>query len=201
MDDRAALCDLRAFFGPRAAGWEDRYADDGAQFARAVRECAPRARATVLDLGCGTGRALPYLRAAVGARGRVIGLDATPEMLGEATRLGRREVAALVLGDVGRLPFPAGSVDLVFAGGLLPHLTDPAAGLAEVARVTRAGGRLAIFHAIGRVALAARHGGVPADDDVIAPRRLHDLLATTGWTLYALDDAPERFLALASRAV
>jgi SAM-dependent methyltransferase len=199
VDEHAALRDLRAFFGPRAAGWEDRYADDDAQFARAVRDCAPRAGATVLDLGCGTGRAQLPLRAAIGPHGRVIGLDAVPEMLTEATRLGRRAVATLMLGDVGHLPFRDASVDLVFAGGLLPHLADPKAGLREMARVTRSGGRLAIFHAIGRVTLAARHGGTPADDDTIAPNRLRGLLAATGWSCDLLDDAPERYLALATR--
>lgn len=199
MTGAAALRDLQAFFGPRAAGWEDRFPDDGRQFARAVRELAPAPGATVLDLGCGTGRALPPLRVAVGPRGRVLGVDATPEMLAEARRLGRQRVAELALADVADLPLPDGAVDVLFAGGLLPHLAEPVAGLVELARVTRSGGRLAVFHAVGRATLAARHGGVPSDDEVIAPRRLADLLAASGWRLDSLDDAAERYLALATR--
>lgn len=199
MTARVALDDLRAFFGPLAAGWEERYPADNEQFARAIAEIAPVAGATVLDLGCGTGRALPHLRTAVGAGGRVLGLDATPEMLREGVRLDRGRFAALVIGDVARLPFPDAVADLVFAGGLLPHLDDPIVGLTEMARVTRAGGRLAIFHAVGRVPLAARHDGSPSDDDVIAPARLHRLLQATGWELVQIDDAVERYLALATR--
>lgn len=195
----AGLGATRAFFGPRAAEWEERFADDGPAYARAVADLAPPPGATVLDAGCGTGRALAPLRAAVGARGVVLGLDATPEMLAEAAARGRRSAGALVLADAGRLPLAGGALDAVLAAGLVPHLRDPEAGLVELARVTRAGGRLAVFHPIGRAALAARHGGVPTDDDVTAPRRLARLLERAGWDPGPVDDGPDRYLALATR--
>ncbi len=155
----------------------------------------PQGHELVLDLGCGTGRALRPLRALVGPAGRVFGLDATMAMIGEALRLGRAETAALLHGDVLSLPFADGSVEVLFAGGLLPHLADPAAGLRELARVTRPGAQLAVFHPIGRVALAARHHQVPSDDDVIAFERLQALGAAAGWTLISVDDTEDRYLA------
>src|SRR5438874_9038152 len=81
MSDAAGT---RAFFGPRAAGWEIRFPDDGPAYRRAVAELAPPSGGAVADVGCGTGRALPELRAAVGETGTVIGLDLTVEMLAEA---------------------------------------------------------------------------------------------------------------------
>jgi SAM-dependent methyltransferase len=80
----------RAFFGPRAAGWETRFPDDGPGYARAVAELAPSPGGAVLDVACGTGRALPALRAAVGPGGTVLGLDLTVEMLAEAGAAGQR---------------------------------------------------------------------------------------------------------------
>jgi hypothetical protein len=71
--------------------------------------------------------------------------------------------------------------------------------LLELARVTRTGGRLAIFHPIGRAALAARHGNVPSDDDVVAPNRLKPALEETGFRLILIDDGEDRYLALAER--
>ncbi len=45
---------------------------------------APQAGETVIDMGCGTGLSLPGLRAAVGARGRIIGIEQSPEMIERA---------------------------------------------------------------------------------------------------------------------
>src|SRR4029453_1662458 len=100
----------------------------------------------VIDLGGGTGRALPALGDAVGPSGRVIGLDLTPQMLDTARVSGRANGALLLLGDACPLPLRDASVDAIFAAGLLMHLPDMAAGLRELARVTVPGGRLIIFH-------------------------------------------------------
>lgn len=189
----------RGFFGPRAGGWEDRFPDDGPAYARAVAELGPPPGAAVLDAACGTGRALPALRAAVGPAGRVVAVDLTPEMLAEARRLGRDRVAALVEADVLALPLATGALDAVLAAGLLSHLPDPVAGLAELARVCRPGGRLALFHPVGRAALARRQGRQLDPDDVRAERSVRRLLETAGWRCTAVDDADDRWLVLAER--
>src|SRR5215510_1218887 len=104
MTAATTLQATREFFGPRAAGWEQRFPNDQPHYDRAVRDLDVMPGAVVLDLGCGTGRALVPLREAVGVVGRVIGLDATIEMLAEARRLGRNQAAALLIGDAMRLP-------------------------------------------------------------------------------------------------
>jgi SAM-dependent methyltransferase len=189
----------RLFFGPRAAGWEDRFPDDEPRYAQAVAELAPAAGDVVLDVACGTGRALPWLRAAVGPGGTVVGLDVTVEMLREAAGHGRGELAGLVLADALRLPLSSGRVDGVFAAGLLPHLPDPVSGLAELARVCRPGARLVLFHPIGRAALARRHGHEPDPEDIRAPGPIRAALAAAGWDCERVDDAEERYLTLAVR--
>jgi ubiquinone/menaquinone biosynthesis C-methylase UbiE len=194
------IAKTRAFFGPRAATWDTRFGDDAAAYAAAVADAGIREGGVAVDAGCGTGRALPALRRAVGPRGVVIGLDLTPEMLAVARAAGRCAHAALVLADVRRLPLPSGSADAVFAAGLITHLPEPAGGLRQLARVTRPGGLLVLFHPSGRVALAARHGRVLEPGEPLDEQPLRESLLATGWRLAVYDDAQHRFFAVAARA-
>ncbi|RST15967.1 methyltransferase domain-containing protein [Streptomyces sp. WAC05374] len=190
---------VQEFFTARAADWDARFPDDGPAFAAAVTEIGLRPGDAVLDAGCGTGRALPFLRMAVGPGGTVIGVDLTPAMLTAAVRAGRDRNGALVLADAGRLPLRDGVLDAVFGAGLVSHLSRPAEDLRELARVVRPGGRLALFHAVGRAALAARHGRRLTDDDLRAEPNLRPLLAGSGWRMTSYVDEDDRFLALAVR--
>ncbi|UNO43262.1 class I SAM-dependent methyltransferase [Streptomyces sp. MST-110588] len=191
--------EVREFFGSRADGWDARFPDDGPAYAAGVAAMGLREGDRVLDAGCGTGRALPALRAAVGARGTVLGADLTPEMLTVAVREGRQRGTGLLLTDVSRLPLRDACLDAVFAAGLLSHLAEPSAGLAELARCVRPGGRLALFHPIGRRALAARKGRQITPDDLRAERNLRPVLAESGWDLVSYVDEDARYLALAVR--
>lgn len=190
---------VQKFFAARAADWDRKFPDDGPAYAAAVAELGLAQGDAVLDAGCGTGRALMPLRAAVGPEGTVLGADLTPEMLAEAVRAGRDRYAALLRADVARLPLRTASVDVVFGAGLISHLPEPARNLRELARITHLGGRLALFHPIGRAALAARHGRRLTDDDLRAEPRLRPLLASAGWRLVSYADEDERYLAVAVR--
>ncbi|MGW7265391.1 class I SAM-dependent methyltransferase [Streptomyces sp. NPDC054842] len=190
---------VQEFFTARAADWDTRFPDDGPAYAAAVAELGLREGDRVLDAGCGTGRALPPLRAAVGASGVVIGADLTPAMLTAAVRAGRDRDGRLLLADVTALPVRTGSLDAVFGAGLVSHLPDPVENLRELARVVRPGGVLALFHPIGRAALAARQGRRITPDDLRAAGNLRSLLAGSGWRMTSYVDEDARFLALAVR--
>ncbi|MEU1910853.1 class I SAM-dependent methyltransferase [Streptomyces massasporeus] len=190
---------VQEFFTARAADWDSRFPDDGPAYAAAVAELGLRTGDRVLDAGCGTGRALPPLRAAVGASGVVLGADLTPAMLWEAVRAGRDRDGQLLLADVAALPLRSRSLDAVFGAGLISHLGNPGENLRELARVVRPGGVLALFHPIGRAALAARHGRPLTPDDLRAEPNLRPLLAGSGWRLTSYVDEDCRFLALAVR--
>jgi len=190
---------VQEFFGARAADWDSRFPDDGPAYAAAVADLGLREGDRVLDAGCGTGRALPALRAAVGPSGVVVGADLTPAMLQAAVRAGRSRDGQLLLTDVAALPLRSETLDAVFAAGLIAHLPQPAGNLRELARVVRPGGRLALFHPIGRAALAARQGRRITPDDLRADPNLRPLLAGSGWRMTSYVDEDARFLALAVR--
>ncbi|MFJ9007584.1 class I SAM-dependent methyltransferase [Streptomyces canus] len=190
---------VQEFFSARAADWDSRFPDDGPAYAAAVAELGLHVGDRVLDAGCGTGRALPPLRAAVGPSGVVVGADLTPAMLEAAVRAGRDRDGRLLLADVAALPLRSRSLDAVFGAGLISHLPRPAENLRELARVVRPGGVLALFHPIGRAALAARQGRQIAPEDLRAEPNLRPLLAGSGWRMTSYADEDTRFLALAVR--
>jgi ubiquinone/menaquinone biosynthesis C-methylase UbiE len=191
--------ETQAFFAGRAAMWETKYGHDMPLYADAVSEIGPPPGGVAIDVGCGTARAMPALRAAVGAEGMVIGFDVTDEMLETARILGREAYGSLVLADANELPLPSSSVDAVFAAGLLGHVRQAEHVLAEFARVARPGARLALFHPTSRASLAARRGYTLGPDDLLAESVLRRLCARTGWSLDRYDDAADRFFARALR--
>ncbi|WP_169949799.1 class I SAM-dependent methyltransferase [Microbispora sp. H11081] len=197
--NQRSLRETREFFAARAATWEEKYPDDGPAFTAAIAEMDLPAGGLALDAGCGTARALPLLRDAVGTAGRVVGVDVTPEMIRSARDRGRGEYGRLLVADAGRLPLRDGVADGVLASGLISHVLRPVALLSELARVTRPGGKLALFHPVGRAVLAARRGRALTSDDIRARHNIRPLLDSAGWTLVAIDDTDERYLALARR--
>ncbi|MEV0642553.1 class I SAM-dependent methyltransferase [Streptomyces sp. NPDC050619] len=190
---------VQEFFGARAADWDRKFAGDDPAYAAAVAGLGLREGDRVLDAGCGTGRALTPLRAAVGPSGVVVGVDLTPAMLEAAVRAGRDRDGRLLLADVAALPLRSQSLDAVFGAGLVSHLPQPAENLRELARVVRPGGTLALFHPIGRAALAARQGRRVTPDDLRTEPNLRPLLAGSGWHMTSYVDEDDRFLALAVR--
>ncbi len=95
-------------------------------------------RGTVLDSGCGLGTYLDALGPFAEAR---FGHDVEADRLRVA--LGRSVGVALAVGEA--LPFAAGTFDFVLSNEVVEHVDDDARYLAELIRVTRAGGHIALF--------------------------------------------------------
>lgn len=205
LDPRLAPADdwyrseSRAFFAVRAATWDAKFGADLPAYAAAVAEAGLGPGGVAVDVGCGTGRAFPALREALGERGTIIGIDHTPEMIATSGSRARQYRAGLLLADARALPLADASTDAVFAAGLISHLPSAGTSLAELARISRPGGKLVIFHASGRVALAARYGRTLRPDEPLAEAVLRATTARTGWRLVSYHDAPHRFHAVAVR--
>jgi SAM-dependent methyltransferase len=101
----------------------------------------------VVDVGCGAGIDSLIGARMVGPAGQVIGVDMTPAMLekarGAAAQAGLRNVE-FRLGYGEELPIPDAWADVVISNGVLNLMPDKAAGLREMARVLKPGGRLQI---------------------------------------------------------
>lgn len=183
-----------AYFARHAGDWDELRALHGPD--KAVEDALAAALADaplglVLDIGTGTGRMAELF---ADQAERVIALDKNLEML----RLARAKLQhlpalriELVQGDFADLPFAPASFDTVLFHQVLHFAQDPAAALAEAARVTRPGGRIAIvdFASHDREELRLRHQHARLG---FSDRQMAELLRGAGFTArepVALDGA------------
>lgn len=142
--------DHRDFFDRRAAGYDakllrDRWPRNQQRKAAFVHAALGGPVGTLLDVGCGTGQLLDELLRR-GACAHAVGVDPAPAMLRLAAgRLASHGDRVALRGDAAEaLGLSDGAVDAAIGVDLLHHLDDPPAGLREIARVLRPGGR-AVF--------------------------------------------------------
>jgi len=104
----------------------------------------PAAGGSWLDVGCGTG-ALAATVLTTADPAALVGLDPSAGFLANArARLDDRR-ARFVVADARRLPLAGARFDAVVSGLVLNFVPDPAAAVAEMARVARPGGRVAAY--------------------------------------------------------
>ena len=100
----------------------------------------------MIDIGCGVLGILPQLRSRVGDGGRVVGLDIEPRLLAVAGQLSAQHGLAVetVRADAASTGLPSGSFDLVHERMLLLNVTSPQDIVAEMTRLARPGGVVAL---------------------------------------------------------
>jgi phosphatidylethanolamine/phosphatidyl-N-methylethanolamine N-methyltransferase len=146
----------------------------GAVFAagrRRALEAANRVGGLVLEVGVGTGIALPSYRAGT----RVVGIDLSHDMLLQAAAKAARQrldhVAGLAVMDAARTGFRDGAFDAAVAMFLITVVPDPEGVMAEMARLVRPGGEVILVNHF------AHETGMRAAIEQLAARRAR----TLGW--------------------
>ena len=100
---------------------------------------------TALDVGSGPGNVTASLARAAGPGGLALGVDISEPMLARAVRAESGPQVGFIRADAQRLPLRDNTVDAITSLAVLQLIPDPAAALAEMARVLRPGGRLALM--------------------------------------------------------
>jgi demethylmenaquinone methyltransferase/2-methoxy-6-polyprenyl-1,4-benzoquinol methylase/phosphoethanolamine N-methyltransferase len=102
----------------------------------------------VLDVACGSGNLTLTAQTCAGETGKVVGIDASPEMIEVAKKKALRSSSPVVfqVGLAEKLDFPAGTFDVVISRLAIHHLPDDlkAKAFAEILRVLKPGGHVLI---------------------------------------------------------
>lgn len=174
-----------SYFSRNAGHWNEvrsLYVDETEVEGAILKAVGPGPFQRLVDLGTGAGRMLTLL----GPRAKsALGLDLSQQML----NIARREVAEAGLthcelrhGDIFSTGLPDGSADLVVIHRVLHYLGDPAAAVAEAARLVSPGGRLAVIdfapHDLEFLRQAHQHRRLGFSDDEIGHWRTDAGLAS-----------------------
>jgi demethylmenaquinone methyltransferase/2-methoxy-6-polyprenyl-1,4-benzoquinol methylase len=96
----------------------------------------------VIDVGCGTGFGTEGVRQTTT---NILGVDQSPHQMAKAReRLDERELLGFTLGDAENLPVQTDSFDAAWSSGSIEYWPNPVAGLAEMRRVVKPGGRVVV---------------------------------------------------------
>jgi SAM-dependent methyltransferase len=190
------------FFEARAARWDRDHSSPGEDLT--IPLIIPFLRLNngdrVLDLGCGTGKLVPWLREGVGPSGLIVEADYCRGMLeaGRRKRFGRR--VRFVRMDVQTPAVRGGAFDRIVCFSLFPHLEDQAGALRRFRGLLKPGCPLVIAHTMGREDLNAflrRVGGPVGGDALPDEREMTSLLSKAGFRDVEIADRPRHYIARA----
>ncbi len=125
-----------------------------------LERLSPPRAGCLIDIACGTGR---WMKLAQRCGSRVFGVDISPEMLHEASRkLGLS--GHLGVADACHIPITNGAADLTICSFALGYLASPHQAIAEMARISRQGGRIVVTDLHPRALVAGWTRSFRSDD-------------------------------------
>lgn len=196
--------DHRRYFNVASAWWDGHIEADVRHFLKGATDALDLAQgATVLDLGSGTGVAVPLLAGSVGNEGRVFCLDPAERMLARAaSRRDQQCAVEYVWGDAHSIPFPGEAFDEVFCFRCFSHFRDKMGAVGEIARVLKPGGRFTVLYPEGSELVNVHHaalGGVFANDKLPPKPLMARLLGESGFGSIDITDSRGRYRATARK--
>jgi ubiquinone/menaquinone biosynthesis C-methylase UbiE len=195
---------LQEYFDQLAPTWDKELTQERLKcLGNIVKELGIKPGYYVLDIGSGTGVLLPLLIAELGDEGKIVALDFSAEMLGQAQAKNFPPIVGFAQADVLAIPLADNSVDLAICNSVFPHFSDKVKALKEIARVLRNNGRLVICHTMSREMLNRLHqsiGGIVASDLLPDESQLRGLIKQAGLKITHFEDSPERYLVIAEKS-
>jgi len=185
------------FFEQQAEGWEARnYTPENRDRLRQMLDSLELpSEGTVLDVGCGEGVLIPYLRSIMGPEARIIALDPSAAMLQGAAAKGGG--ARTIQARAEEIPLENGGADVIICFAAFPHIQGKEAAAAEFHRVLKPGGRAYVLHLGSREEINAHHDGHQAvrGDHLPCPVGMRKIFSEAGFAEagMVLEDEPGRY--------
>ncbi len=190
--------DQREFFDRHAPVWDERINRiDENKIKKMLKLAEIARRDRVLDLACGTGVILPYLREKVESDVVITALDYASGML-EQAKIKYGTAFDYVLADVHDLPFPDEMFDKIVCFNAFPHFQEKPRALAEVFRALTPGGAFIIAHSDSRENINKLHkdvGGVVGEDRLPNGRTMAGLFSDAGYKIFVLKEESDIYFA------
>jgi len=169
-----------------------------------VAALAPEPESHVVDIGCGVGGSARLLAATYGCR--VTGIDLTPEVVEAATHLsartGHSDRTRFLAADALDLPFADAEFDDAWTQHATMNIPDRAGLYAEIRRVLKPGGRLAIHDVVagtaGPLIFPVPWAPTPESSFLLTPDDLRAALTDAGFEVVTWDDTTRVTLAAMS---
>lgn len=166
---------IQQFFDERAESWDDKMDVEavGRELRKDLQTLEVGAGETVADIGSGTGVLTGVLLDMLGPQGRVHAVDLSPKMAEVLRAKHEDERLTVHVADAADLPVQDGLLDHVLVFSTWPHILRKDATLEEARRTLRPGGRIAVWHAVGRKRINEihRHAGSAVRRDLLEPAK------------------------------
>ena len=193
----------REYFNQLASKWDQMTPEETrARLPQMIDYLGIKPGDTILDVGCGTGILLPLLYKAAGGEGKIVSLDIAEEMLKQARNNGHQGNIDFIHADVAAIPLSGEAFDLVICYSCFPHFPDKLEALAEMARVLRNRGRLAICHTASRQTINELHksiGNTVRNDTIPDEATMRKMLTASGLKSIEIRDESHRYLVIAAK--
>lgn len=192
----------REFFDTQAETWDEKITkDDYDKISCILKMVDIQNKERILDVGCGTGVLLPFLKRMTGEERCVIALDFSLQMLKKA-KVKFKGSFRYIQADVHQLPFKEKIFDKVICFNSFAHFKDRPEVLTQIFRVLKVKGNFIIAHSANRKEINNLHKeiGSPVENDRIPKdETMISLFKKAGFTNIRIINKEDFYFAKAKR--
>lgn len=190
----------KKFFNEHADEWEHRIkADDKNRLSKIFKNDIPDTAGPVLDLGCGTGILVPFIKS--NGTDHIVEVDIASKMLSNAKSKYNCSVDYCAA-DSHHLPFNSNYFSSIFCFNTFPHFNNKLVVIKEITRCLKKDGQLFIIHLMCHRKLNSMHSNIKGSvkhDRMLPKDKMIKALKDAGLNIITAEENPEKYLIIAKK--